>query len=173
MRRRLTFLLAAALLLAAPARSAFAGPVAGRDPGAGAGVAPAAELRTAAKLRPMGELRLSPQQAPGKPAAAVRSLVVRNVVVRDVDGRVAWRGDVDLRPTLRRIASGVHDKHRNDGAVFGNRERQLPPRARGYYREYVIRTPGITHAGPQRLVLGSGGEVYYTSDHYATFRRVR
>jgi filamentous hemagglutinin len=99
--------------------------------------------------------------------------VVRDVVARDIDGRVAWRGDVDLRPVLQRIAAGRRDAHRNDGGIFGNRERQLPVQRRGYYREYVVRTPGIPHAGPQRLVLGAGGELYYTSDHYRSFKRVR
>src|SRR5688572_33414042 len=100
-------------------------------------------------------------------------LVVPNITVRDMDGRVAWRGDVDLAPTLARIEAGERDPHRNDGGVFGNRERRLPQQPGGYYREYVIRTPGISHAGPQRLIIGKQGEVFYTSDHYASFQRIR
>jgi len=100
-------------------------------------------------------------------------LVVRNVAVRDLDGRIAWRGDVDLRPVLERIERGHRDPHRNDGGIFQNRERRLPQRPRGHYREYVVRTPGISHAGPQRLVIGNEGEVYYTADHYRSFRRLR
>ena len=49
----------------------------------------------------------------------------------------------------------------------------LPARPQGYYREYVVRTPGMSHAGPQRLVLGDAGEIYFTADHYASFVRVR
>lgn len=101
------------------------------------------------------------------------ALRVLNVVVRDLDGSVAWRGDVDLRPTLARIEAGERDPHRNDGSVFQNREGLLPQRPRGHYREYVIRTPGISHAGPQRLVIGNDGEVYYTHDHYRSFLRIR
>ncbi len=100
-------------------------------------------------------------------------LLVRDVVVRDVDGRVAWRGAVDLAPVLARIDAGERDPHRNDGAVFGNRERSLPQRAPGYYREYVVRTPGLEHAGPQRVIIGRAGDAWYTSDHYQTFRRIR
>jgi filamentous hemagglutinin len=100
-------------------------------------------------------------------------LVVRGVEVRDLDGRVAWRGDVDLAPVLARIERGQSDPHRNDGGVFQNRERRLPQRSGGHYREYVIRTPGIGHAGPQRLVVGRDGELFYTSDHYRSFRRIR
>ncbi|MFO8153126.1 ribonuclease domain-containing protein [Thioalkalivibrio sp.] len=101
------------------------------------------------------------------------ALVVPDVAVRDLDGRVAWRGDVDLAPELQRIAAGERDPHRNDGGVFQNREGLLPDRPRGHYREYVVRTPGISHAGPQRLVIGADGEVYYTHDHYQSFRRIR
>lgn len=102
-----------------------------------------------------------------------QTLVVRGVEVRDLDGRVAWRGDVNLAPHLARIERGERDPHRNDGNVFHNREGLLPQRPRGHYREYVIRTPGINHAGPQRLVLGSDGEIFYTSDHYRSFQRLR
>ncbi|MGY6553141.1 MAG: ribonuclease domain-containing protein [Wenzhouxiangella sp.] len=107
--------------------------------------------------------------APGADPA----LIVRNVEVRDLDGRVAWRGDVDLNPVLARIEAGERDPHRNDGAVFHNRERRLPDRPRGHYREFVVRTPRINHAGPQRLVIGADGEIFYTADHYRSFQRLR
>lgn len=100
-------------------------------------------------------------------------LIVPDMTVRDMDGRVAWRGDVDLEPVLARIEAGERDSHRNDGAVFGNRERKLPPQQKGYYHEYVVRTPGISHAGPQRVIIGKDGDVWYTPDHYASFRRIR
>ena len=113
-----------------------------------------------------------PQPAPVQaPPSAV--LVVRDVTVRDTDGRIAWRGDIDLQPHLARIEAGERDPHRTDGGVFGNREGLLPARPAAYYREYVVRTPGITHAGPQRLVIGKDGEVFYTYDHYRTFQRIR
>lgn len=98
--------------------------------------------------------------------------VVESIAVRDVDGRVAWRGDVDLGPAIARIERGDRDPHRNDGGVFGNREGLLPDRPRGYYREFVVRTPGIPHAGPQRLVVGRDGDAWYTSDHYRSFVRL-
>ena len=110
----------------------------------------------------------------GLPAAtASDELVVRAVEVRDLDGWVAWRGDVDLAPALARITAGEGDPHPNDGGIFQNREGLLPARPQGHYREYVVRTPGISHAGPQRLVIGVDGKVYYTHDHYNTFQRIR
>jgi filamentous hemagglutinin len=115
----------------------------------------------------------APGVGPDPVSAPDSALLVRDVEIRDMDGRIAYRGDIDLAPHLARIERGDSDPHRNDGAVFQNREGRLPKKGRGYYREYVVRTPGIDHAGPQRLVLGDGGEVYYTADHYRTFERIQ
>ena len=81
-------------------------------------------------------------------------------------------GELDLTDTLERIAKGESFPHRNDGGTFGNRERRLPNKPRGYYKEYVHPTPGVRGPGPQRLVIGNGGDVWYTPDHYETFRAV-
>ena len=92
----------------------------------------------------------------------------------DLDGKLAYQGDVDLGPTLERIAAGIRDPHPNDGTVFQNRERRLPSKSDGqYYREYVVRTPGLREVGPQRLITGKDGEAYYTPDHYDTFIRIK
>ena len=57
--------------------------------------------------------------------------------------------------------------------MFQNRERQLPPQPRGHYREYTVRTPGLGHRGPRRIVTGGDPpqDYWYTDDHYASFRR--
>jgi ribonuclease T1 len=67
--------------------------------------------------------------------------------------------------------------HAKDGAVFGNRERQLPARRRGYYREYTVPTPGARDRGARRIVCGGDRPAdpeacFYTDDHYASFRRI-
>ena len=49
---------------------------------------------------------------------------------------------------------------------------RLPRRARGYYREYTVVTPGLDHRGARRLVVGEDGDVWYTDDHYETFQPV-
>jgi ribonuclease T1 len=54
-----------------------------------------------------------------------------------------------------------------------NRERLLPEKARGYYREYTVPTPGARDRGARRIVTGRDGEAYYTDDHYRSFRRIR
>lgn len=78
----------------------------------------------------------------------------------------------EAQRTARLIRDGGAFPYERDGAVFGNFERLLPKRERGYYREYTVPTPGLKHRGTRRLVVGRGGELYYTSDHYATFSRV-
>ncbi|KZB81409.1 ribonuclease domain-containing protein [Amycolatopsis regifaucium] len=56
-----------------------------------------------------------------------------------------------------------------DGTVFSNRENILPKCASSYYHEYTVPTPGSPDRGARRIVTGSGGEFFYTGDHYATF----
>jgi len=102
-----------------------------------------------------------------------KDVVVRNVRVTNEDGRVIYRGDVDLTPTLERIDRGIRLRFSHDGSVFENREKRLPIEARGYYHEFVHATPDDNGPGGQRLVIGRKGEVYYTPDHYRTFRRVQ
>lgn len=63
---------------------------------------------------------------------------------------------------------------RNDGVVFGNRERHLPSEERGYYHEYTVITPGASTRSTRRIVTGgtlltSPSEYFYTGDHYASF----
>lgn len=80
--------------------------------------------------------------------------------------------------THRLILAGGPFPHAKDGVVFGNRERLLPRKARGFYREYTVKTPGARNRGARRLVCGgtppTAPEVcYYTGDHYASFQRIR
>ena len=74
--------------------------------------------------------------------------------------------------TMRLIARNGPFPYRQDGVVFENRERLLPAKATGYYREYTVKTPGSPDRGARRLVRGGQNELYYTDDHYDSFRRV-
>lgn len=81
---------------------------------------------------------------------------------------------MDINPTLERIRAGDKLDSANDGTYFRNFEGHLPKqRDREYYREFVHQMKGMPFPGPQRVVIGKGGEVYYTGDHYDSFRRVR
>ncbi len=78
----------------------------------------------------------------------------------------------EARDTIALIQRGGPYPHRQDGSTFGNRERQLPQRPRGYYREYTVDTPGLNHRGAKRIVTGGDppDAWYYTDDHYQSFR---
>ena len=78
----------------------------------------------------------------------------------------------EARDTIGLIDQGGPFPYEKDGATFGNRERLLPRQPSGYYREYTVITPGSDDRGARRIVAGDGGELYYTDDHYASFRRV-
>jgi ribonuclease T1 len=78
----------------------------------------------------------------------------------------------EARATLALIRQNGPFPYERDGVVFGNFERRLPIRERGYYQEYTVPTPGISHRGARRIVGGRQGELYYTADHYRSFKRI-
>ncbi len=78
----------------------------------------------------------------------------------------------EARQTLALIRSGGPFPFPRDGIVFNNREGHLPKKERGYYREYTVPTPGARDRGARRIVAGRGGELYYSDDHYRSFRRI-
>jgi filamentous hemagglutinin len=118
--------------------------------------------------------KVSPTRKAQQPPAeeSPTRTIVRNQTIRDLDGNVAYEGDIDLTNTLARIKDGQRLRFRNDGSTFENRERRLPRKPSGYYKEYVHPTEGLDGPGPQRVVIGKEGEVYYTADHYKTFLKV-
>lgn len=87
--------------------------------------------------------------------------------IADPDERAA------VAKTLALIERGGPFLHRQDGSVFSNRERLLPEKPQGFYREYTVETAGADTRGARRIVQGSDGETYYTNDHYRSFRRLR
>ena len=75
------------------------------------------------------------------------------------------------------IYQGGPFRYDKDGTVFGNRERILPAKNRGYYREYTVKTPSERTRGARRIVCGglkptAPDACYYTDDHYASFRKI-
>lgn len=95
-----------------------------------------------------------------------------------VDAAVSLRDlPQEARRTEQLIRRGGPFEFAKDGMVFGNRERLLPRQARGFYREYTVRTPGARDRGARRIVCGGRQATqpeacYYTADHYASFKRI-
>ncbi|KJK21030.1 ribonuclease [Burkholderiaceae bacterium 16] len=77
--------------------------------------------------------------------------------------------------TLERIEAGGPFPYAKDGSRFGNYERVLPQRSRGYYREYTVKT-NSRNRGARRIVCGGDqratSDCYYTDDHYNSFKRI-
>lgn len=83
----------------------------------------------------------------------------------------------EAQTTDRLIRAGGPFPYPKDGMVFGNRERLLPIKPRGYWREYTVKTPGSRNRGARRIVCGGSPPVrpetcFYTADHYASFKRI-
>jgi ribonuclease T1 len=118
------------------------------------------------------------------------------VVAGFLAGSAVWGGDAVAKPpaaligtvalaslpaeaqeTERLIHAGGPFRYEKDGSAFGNRERLLPIKSRGYYREYTVKTPGSRDRGARRIVCGGEKPIapdacFYTDDHYASFRRI-
>jgi ribonuclease T1 len=77
------------------------------------------------------------------------------------------------RAVLKAIKQGGPFEYDRDGVVFGNFERVLPKRQRGYYHEYTVKTPGVRNRGTRRIISGEVNEYYYTADHYQSFARIK
>ncbi|GAA1744169.1 ribonuclease domain-containing protein [Luedemannella helvata] len=78
----------------------------------------------------------------------------------------------EARETIDLIDSGGPYPHREDGTTFRNYERRLPEQGEGYYREFTVGSSEEPGRGPRRIVAGRAGDLYYTEDHYRTFRQV-
>ena len=103
------------------------------------------------------------------PAVAGESATVKAPLQEIAAGELP----AQAQETIALIRKGGPYPHERDGIVFGNFEKLLPLKERGYYREYTVRTPGTKGRGARRIVAGRGGELYYTDDHYRSFRRIR
>ena len=125
--------------------------------------------------------RHPPREAPRQPTAVAREVVrdgeytskddvaryirqfgtlPRNFITKAAARALGWRGG-PLEPYAPGKSIG--------GDRFGNYERRLPP---ADYRECDIDTRGKPR-GAKRLVFTTGRRIYYTEDHYKTFKEVK
>jgi hypothetical protein len=114
-----------------------------------------------------------------------------NIQVWNRDRNGTWSevyvGSLDVSATLDRIRLGDCMRlEQNDGGFFNLRANELPNIPRmgdNYYMEFVVWfdmdldagtyntsahpfDPAVVFPGPMRILLGRGGEVYFTGDHY-------
>ena len=87
-------------------------------------------------------------------------------------GAISQQESEEIARVLALIEAGEPFPHEQDGTTFQNREGQLPQQPAGYYKEYTCETPGSDDRGARRLVIGTGGETYYTADHYDSFTQI-
>jgi ribonuclease T1 len=81
------------------------------------------------------------------------------------------------RKTDQLIHSGGPFPFARDGVVFGNYEKRLERKPRGYYHEYTVPTPGARNRGARRIICGGDQPTepdacFYTEDHYNSFHRI-
>ncbi|WP_045738169.1 ribonuclease domain-containing protein [Xanthomonas sp. MUS 060] len=81
----------------------------------------------------------------------------------------------EARATIALIQHGGPFAHRQDGSVFGNRDKRLPARPPGYYRAYTVDTANPSDRGTRWIVTGGDPPEtwYYSDDHNASFRNVQ
>jgi ribonuclease T1 len=79
----------------------------------------------------------------------------------------------DLDQFIREIRRGRKPPNVTGGKVFENTNEDLPTKPYGYYREYDVEPKVVgKNRGKLRIVLGNGGEVYLTGNHYDDFRPI-
>jgi ribonuclease T1 len=90
----------------------------------------------------------------------------------DWNGSTVSLDDVppEVLSTLQLITNDGPYPYSQDGSTFQNREGNLPANPGGFYREYTVETPGSPDRGARRLVVGDDRAIYYTDDHYESFR---
>lgn len=104
------------------------------------------------------------------------SVLVCGTVAADVGEIALGQLPKEAQQTVVLIKRGGPFPYEKDGAVFGNYEAQLPRKSRGYYHEYTVQKANARHRGAKRIVAGGSGaylELYYTSDHYRSFRKIK
>jgi guanyl-specific ribonuclease Sa len=94
-------------------------------------------------------------------------------------GTTVYTGPLNVTNTLNRIrADGTPDRS-DDGIVYNSPQASGLP-VDGTYYEFTVEPTGgtdqnfssISFPGPMRILLATGGDCYFTGDHYVTFEPV-
>ena len=93
-------------------------------------------------------------------------------------GTTVYTGPLDVANTLNRIRADNGPDRTDDGIVYTNPAASGLP-GDGTYYEFTVepatgtdRTFTFASPGPMRVLLATGGDCYFTGDHYGTFEAV-
>jgi len=146
-------------------------PTSTRTPAREAAVTPTRTPKREASVTPTRtpsrKVTAAPTRTPARKATATPAIAQSGLPTIKYE-----RLPAQARETIDLIQRGGPFPYRQDGAVFQNRERLLPGKPNGYYHEYTVETPGSPDRGARRIIAGGEGELYYTDDHYASFKQV-
>jgi len=146
-------------------------------------------------LRPPGAQQIEDKAAPGPLTAkteAPECVPNKDILPgTDLSPKVDDVRAAAIEELLKRIATCQPLLYYHDGIVFANKENLLPARTAGYYHEYTLAIPGrkigdspevvnvgtqtfttgeiFSPRGPERIIVGSENELFYTPDHYSHF----
>jgi ribonuclease T1 len=134
--------------------------------------AAATVTHTASRQATAAPTRTPKNKATATPTRSPNNQATPAVVLSGLPTIKYERLPAQARETIELIQRGGPFPYRQDGAVFQNRERLLPGKPNGYYHEYTVETPGSPDRGARRIIAGGKGELYYTDDHYASFKQV-
>ncbi|MBR3221661.1 MAG: hypothetical protein IKF72_05445 [Kiritimatiellae bacterium] len=93
-----------------------------------------------------------------------RGALPRNFITKSAARALGWQGG-PLEPYAPGKSIG--------GDRFGNYERRLPSLKGGSYRECDIDTKGRPRGAKRLVFTQEGRRIYYTDDHYKTFKEVK
>ncbi len=88
----------------------------------------------------------------------------KNYITKRQAQALGWQGG-----PLERYAPGKSI----GGDRFGNYERKLPYLNGGFYKECDIDTRGRPRGAKRLIFTSKGKRIYYTEDHYRTFKEVK
>src|SRR4029077_4950841 len=103
-----------------------------------------------------------PVSAQGEVAQQRIQIALADISVKDLPA--------EAREALGLIEKGGPYPFDRDGMLFGNFEKRLPIKDRGYYNEFTVKTPGVKHRGARRIVTGKGGKKDNSDSPYKTFK---
>jgi ribonuclease T1 len=103
---------------------------------------------------------------------AISVPLVTRLPTTEIESVAIDRLPPEAKQTIDKIERGGAFPYRQDGAIFGNRERRLPIAKYGTYQEYTVPTPGSRTRGARRIITAPQRIYYYTGDHYRSFQKV-